>query len=118
MLGLSLDAAGETYALLRLGTVTAIVMVTLNGRPVEQYQNLIGTNGSLRADYIGGFLGRLVGPGTGPGVLLTPYRRALHTMTGTTRGVTQADPRRVLSRPAHAGAPLLREHPGRHARRR
>jgi predicted dehydrogenase/nucleoside-diphosphate-sugar epimerase len=89
MLGHSLDADGETYALLRLGKVTAIVMVTLNGRPVEQYQNLIGTNGSLRADYIGGFLGRLVGPGTGPGVLLTPFRRALHTMTGTTRGVTK-----------------------------
>lgn len=87
--GLSLDAAGEAYALLKLGKVTAIIMVTLNGRPVEHYQNLIGTNGSLRADYIGGFLGRLVGPGTGPGVLLTPYRRALHTATGTTRGVTK-----------------------------
>lgn len=89
ILGQSLDADGEAYALLRLGKVTAIVMVTLSGRPVEQYQNLIGSNGSLRADYIGGFLGRLVGPGTGPGVLLTPYRRALHTMTGTTRGVTR-----------------------------
>lgn len=89
ILGHSLDATGETYALLRLGKVTAIVMVTLNGRPVEQYQNLIGSNGSLRADYIGGFLGRLVGPGTGPGVLLTPYRRAVHTLTGTTRGVTR-----------------------------
>jgi predicted dehydrogenase/nucleoside-diphosphate-sugar epimerase len=85
--GLSLDASGDVYALLRLGTVTAVVIVTLNGRPVEQYQNIIGTNGSLRADYIGGFLGRLVGPGTGPGVLLTPYRRALQSMTGTTRGV-------------------------------
>lgn len=89
ILGQSLDASGETYALLRLGKVTAIVMVTLNGRPVEQYQNLIGMNGSLRADYIGGFLGKLVGPGTGPGVILTPFRRALHTMTGTTRGVTK-----------------------------
>ena len=87
--GMSLDASGEAYVLLRLGRVTAVVMVTLNGRPVEQYQNLIGTNGSLRADYIGGFLGRLVGPGTGPGVLLTPYRRALHTTTGTTRGITR-----------------------------
>jgi predicted dehydrogenase/nucleoside-diphosphate-sugar epimerase len=87
--GMSLDASGEAYVLLRLGRVTAVVMVTLNGRPVEQYQNLIGTNGSLRADYIGGFLDRLVGPGTGPGVLLTPYRRALHTTTGTTRGITR-----------------------------
>jgi predicted dehydrogenase/nucleoside-diphosphate-sugar epimerase len=89
ILGASLSANGETYALLRLGSVTAVVMVTLNGRPIEQYQNVIGTNGSLRADYIGGFLGRLIGPGTGPGVLLTPYRRALHTTTGTTRGVAR-----------------------------
>ncbi|MDH4063544.1 MAG: Gfo/Idh/MocA family oxidoreductase [Acidobacteriota bacterium] len=87
ILGLSLDASGEVYALLRLGAVTAVLVVTLNGRPVEQYQSIVGTNGSLRPDYIGGFLGKLVGPGTGPGVLLTPYRRAFHTMSGTTRGV-------------------------------
>lgn len=87
--GLSLNASGDVYALLRLGAVTAIVMVTLNGRPVEQYQNIIGTNGSLRADYIGGFLGKLIGPGTGPGVLVTPFRRALHTVVGTTTGVTK-----------------------------
>jgi predicted dehydrogenase/nucleoside-diphosphate-sugar epimerase len=87
--GMSIDARGDAYVLLRLGGVTAVVMVTLNGRPVEQYQNLIGTNGSLRADYIGGFLGRLIGPGTGPGVLLTPYRRALGAITGTTRGITR-----------------------------
>ena len=89
VVGMSLDASGDVYAFLRLGSVTATVTVTLNGRPVEQYQNISGTNGSLRADYIGGFLGKLVGPGTGPGVLLTPYRRALHTMSGTTIGVSR-----------------------------
>ena len=87
--GMSVDATGEAYVLLRLGAARAVVMVTLNGRPVEQYQSIIGTNGSLRADYIGGFLGELIGPGTGPGVLLTPFRRSLHTFTGTTRGVTK-----------------------------
>lgn len=85
--GASIDASGETYALLRLGGVTAILIVTLNGRPIEQYQQLVGTNGSLRADYIGGFLGKLVGAGTGPGALLTPYRRSLHTIGGATRGI-------------------------------
>ena len=87
--GMSLDADGEAYVLLRLGRATAIVIVTLNGRPVEHYQNIVGTNGSLRADYIGGGLAKLVGPGTGPGVLLTPYRRAYRTITGTTRGVAR-----------------------------
>lgn len=85
--GLSVEASGDVYALLRLGRVTAVVLVTINGRPVEQYQQIIGTNGSLRADYISGAVTRLVGPGTGPGVLLTPYRRAFRTLTGATRGL-------------------------------
>lgn len=85
--GISAGAAGEVYALLRLGGVTAIILVTLNGRPVEQYQQLVGTNGSLRADYISGAVVPLVGPGTGPGVLLTPFRRSFRTFTGATRGI-------------------------------
>jgi predicted dehydrogenase/nucleoside-diphosphate-sugar epimerase len=85
--GATVDASGEAYALLRLGGVTAVVLVTLNGRPVEQYQTVSGTNGSLRADYIGGSLTKLLGPGTGPGVLLTPYRRAWQSFTGTTKGI-------------------------------
>jgi predicted dehydrogenase/nucleoside-diphosphate-sugar epimerase len=87
--GMSINASGDAYVLLRLADVTAVVMVTLSGRPVEQYQTLVGTNGSLRADYIGGFLGRLIGPGTGPGVLLTPYRRAASAVIGTTRGIAR-----------------------------
>jgi predicted dehydrogenase/nucleoside-diphosphate-sugar epimerase len=87
--GISVDAKGDAYALIRQGSVTAIVMVTINGRPVEQYQQIIGTNGSLRADYIGGTLIRLIGPGAGPGVLLTPFRRSWQTITGTTRGIVR-----------------------------
>jgi predicted dehydrogenase/nucleoside-diphosphate-sugar epimerase len=97
--GLSVDPSGEVYALLRLGRVTAVVLVTLNGRPVEHYQHIVGTNGSLRADYIAGALVRLVGPGTGPGVLLTPYRRSYRTMTGATRGITKLLLRRGASYP-------------------
>jgi predicted dehydrogenase/nucleoside-diphosphate-sugar epimerase len=89
VVGMSLDAAGDAYVLLKLGRATAVVMVTLNGRPVEQYQSIVGSNGSLRADYIGGGLAKLVGPGTGPGVLLTPFRRAYRTVTSTTRGVVR-----------------------------
>lgn len=89
VVGMSLDATGEAYALLRLGRASAVVLVTLNGRPVEQYQSIVGTNGSLRPDYIGGGMAKLVGPGTGPGVLLTPFRRAFRVIGGTTRGVTR-----------------------------
>jgi predicted dehydrogenase/nucleoside-diphosphate-sugar epimerase len=87
--GISVSAEGNAYALLRLGDATGIVVVTLTGRPVEQYQSIVGTNGSLRPDYIGGGMAALLGPGTGPGVLLTPYRRAFRTLGGTTRGIVR-----------------------------
>jgi predicted dehydrogenase/nucleoside-diphosphate-sugar epimerase len=84
--GVDVRTSGDVYALVRLGDVTGIVIVTLSGRPIEQYQHLIGTNGSLRADYVTGSVVSLSGPGTGPGVLFTPYRRALQTVGGATRG--------------------------------
>jgi predicted dehydrogenase/nucleoside-diphosphate-sugar epimerase len=86
LLGLDVRADGDIYAIVRLGDVTGLIVVTLNGRPVEQYQTLIGTNGALRADYITSSLIRLVGQGTGPGVLFTPYRRAWQTVTGANKG--------------------------------
>lgn len=89
VVGVSLRADGDAYALLRLDGSTAVVIVTLNGRPVEQYQVIVGTNGSLRPDYIGGGMAALIGPGTGPGVLLTPFRRAFSTLGGTARGIVR-----------------------------
>lgn len=87
--GTDIRAEGDIFALIRLGSATGILMVTLNGRPVEQYQYLVGTNGALRADYITGSLLRLIGPGAGLGVLFTPYRRALQTAAGATRGFSR-----------------------------
>jgi predicted dehydrogenase/nucleoside-diphosphate-sugar epimerase len=85
--GLDVRASGDVYALVRLGEVTGVVLVTLSGRPVEQYQHLVGSNGAFRVDYITGGLTRLVGPGSGPGVLITPYRRALQGLRGATSGI-------------------------------
>jgi predicted dehydrogenase/nucleoside-diphosphate-sugar epimerase len=87
--GVSVDPAGEVYALLQLGAVRAVLLVTLNGRPIEQYQQIVGTNGSLRVDYIAGSIVHLSGSGTGPGVLFTPFRRAWQTWTGATRGFSR-----------------------------
>lgn len=84
--GLDVRANGDVYALVRLGEATGVLLVTLNGRPIEQYQNIISTNGSYRADYITGGVVRLVGPAAGLGVLFTPYRRAWQTLSGATRG--------------------------------
>ncbi len=84
--GLDVRASGDIYALVRLGEATGVLLVTLSGRPVEQYQNIIATNGSYRADYIIGGVIRLVGPGDGLGVLFTPYRRAWQTLRTATGG--------------------------------
>ena len=84
--GLDVRADGDVLAMVRLGDCTGVAVVTLSGRPIEQYQQVVGTNGWLRADYITGSLTTLLGPGTGPGVLFTPYRRAFQTLTGATKG--------------------------------
>jgi predicted dehydrogenase/nucleoside-diphosphate-sugar epimerase len=94
LVGLDVQAKGDVYALVRLGPCAGVIIVTLNGRPIEQYQHLVGTNGWLRADCVTGSLTSVPGPGTGAGILFTPYRRALQMLTGATRGFT----RRVLQR--------------------
>ncbi len=85
--GLDVRPSGDVYALIRIGDRTGIICVTLTGRPIEQYQHLMGSNGWLRADYITGQLTRIVGEGTGPGALLVPFRRGSQTVTGATRGL-------------------------------
>jgi predicted dehydrogenase/nucleoside-diphosphate-sugar epimerase len=98
---------GDLYALLRLGDCIGILIVTLRGRPIEQYQHLVGSNGWMRADYIAQSATTLLGPGSGPGVLLTPYRRAFQTITGATTGFS-----RLIfgGKGAYAGLELLIEH--------
>ena len=131
IVGVDARASGDVYALLRLGDCTGILTVTLSGRPVEQYQHILGTNGSLRADYIIGGVIHLSGPGDGAGALFTPYRRASQTVSGANRGfrAPHLQAQDVVPRPHHfdrrlllrdsreqAGADEPREHP-RHRRR-
>jgi len=89
IVGVDARASGDVCALLRLGECSAVLTVTLSGRPVEQYQDVLGTNGSLRADYIAGSAIRLPGPGSGIGALFVPYRRSLQTIVGATRTVVR-----------------------------
>lgn len=87
VVGMDVKTTGDVYALLRLGDCTGVLMVTLSGRPIEQYQTIVGSNGMMRADYVTGSVTRLLGPGTGPGILLTPFRRAWQTFKGATKNV-------------------------------
>jgi len=88
-------ATGEVRAILRSDGRTATLVVTLNGRPIESYLRLVGTNGSLRADFVRGYLGRLPGPGTNAiALVINAYRDAAQNLIGSTRGFAS----RILGR--------------------
>jgi predicted dehydrogenase/nucleoside-diphosphate-sugar epimerase len=92
---LDVGARGTVHALVRAGDVTGSLVVTLEGRPVESYLRLSGTNGSVFADYVRGTVQRQIGPGTsGIDKVLAPYRQAGQLMWGTTIALA----RRVLKR--------------------
>lgn len=76
ILGVDARVTGDLLALLRVGDRTGVVEVSLTGRPVEQYQEIVGSQGTLTADYPTGSVIEAPGPGTGLGVFATPWRRA------------------------------------------
>jgi predicted dehydrogenase/nucleoside-diphosphate-sugar epimerase len=76
---------GTVHALVRRGPLTGTLVVTLEGRPVESYLRLVGTNGSIHADYVRSTVQTNLGPGTsGIDKLVSPYRLARQLVTGTT----------------------------------
>jgi predicted dehydrogenase/nucleoside-diphosphate-sugar epimerase len=100
---LELGSAGTVHALLQRGSATGHLVVTLEGRPIESYVRLVGTNGSMHADFVRGTVQRLFGPGTsGIDKLLAPYRIAWQTLTGTTAAVIRRAAKRQRSYPGLA----------------
>ena len=87
IVALEVRAEGEVHALLQAGATTAVLIVTLRGRPIESYLRVVGTNGCLRADFVKGALTGLPGAGTSAiSILSNPYREAAQIVTGSTRG--------------------------------
>jgi nucleoside-diphosphate-sugar epimerase len=87
--------AGTVHALVTQAGLTANLTVTLEGRPVESYLRLVGTNGSIFADFVRSTVQRNVGPGTsGIDKLFAPYRQSRQLFFGTTRSMAS----RVLNR--------------------
>jgi len=86
---------GTLHAHLRRGSLTGSLVVTLTGRPVDSYLRLVGTNGSIHADFVRGVVLRQIGPGSsGIDKLLAPYRTARQLAFGTTAAMA----RRVAGR--------------------
>jgi predicted dehydrogenase/nucleoside-diphosphate-sugar epimerase len=97
---LDVGRRGTIHALVRRGDVTGNLVVTLDGRPVESYLRLVGTNGSVYADFVRGTVQRHIGPGTsGIDKLLAPYRQAWQTFWGTTGAMARRFLKRQRSYP-------------------
>ena len=78
---------GEVHAIVQAGETTGVLVVTLRGRPIDSYLRVVGTSGSLRADFVRGALTKLPGPGTSAvAILSNPYREAMQILIGSTRG--------------------------------
>lgn len=91
---------GTVHALVRRGRVTGNLVVTLDGRPVESYLRLVGTNGTVHADFVRGTVQRLLGPGTsGIDKAANPYRLARQLVGGTTTALLRRVLRRQYSYP-------------------
>lgn len=97
---LELGPGGTVHAHLRQGGITGSLVVTLEGRPIESYLRLVGTNGSVFADFVRGTVQSQIGPGTsGIDKLLAPYRQARQLFTGTTGAMARRFLRRQRSYP-------------------
>jgi len=93
-------ASGSVHGILRLGDVTGSLIVTLEGRPIESYIKIVGTNGCLFADFVRGAVIALPGPGTSAiSKILNPYRQSWQTISGTTRALFRRVSRKQKSYP-------------------
>lgn len=85
LVSVEIGPRGTVHALVRRGSLTGTLVVTLEGRPVESYLRLVGSNGSVCADYVRSTVQRNIGPGaSGIDKLVSPYRLSWQLMTGTT----------------------------------
>ena len=94
---------GTVHALVRRGSLTGTLVVTLEGRPVDSYLRLVGTNGSVHADYVRSTVQTSIGPGaSGIDKLLAPYSHARQLVFGTNSAMAKRFLRKQKSYPGLA----------------
>jgi predicted dehydrogenase/nucleoside-diphosphate-sugar epimerase len=100
---LEVGRAGTVHAIVRRGTLNGTLLVTLAGRPVESYVRVVGTNGTLHADFVRGTVQRLIGPGvSGVDKALNPFRLARQLLFGTSTALGERMLKRQQSYPGLA----------------
>lgn len=77
-------AKGEVRAIIKQGDAFALLIVTLCGRPIESYLRIVGTNGSINADFVLSGVKKILGPGASAiAAVLQPFSEAKQMVTGT-----------------------------------
>ena len=85
---LEVSTAGSVHGILRSRDVTGSLVVTLEGRPIESYIKVVGTNGCLFADFVRGTVTLLPGPGISTiSKILNPYKQSWQIISETTRAL-------------------------------
>jgi predicted dehydrogenase/nucleoside-diphosphate-sugar epimerase len=103
LVSVEIGPRGTVHALVRRGSLTGTLVVTLEARPVESYIRLVGTNGSIHADYVRSTVQRNLGPGaSGIDKLVSPYRLSWQLLTGTTAAMGKRFLKRQRSYPGLA----------------
>ena len=78
------DPAGEVRTLFKKGTATAMLNVSLRGRPVESYLKVCGTNGLVNADFVISGITKHLGPGESTiAALVQPFSASFQLTTHT-----------------------------------
>ncbi len=83
---IAVSPEGEVRAMVKSGTIYGSLNVSLQGRPIESYVRLIGTNGSLFADFVRGTVIKLPGPGASAvSVVFNTYSQAFQCFWKSTK---------------------------------
>lgn len=91
---------GEVRAVVRSGRTLATLIVSLRARPVESYLKVVGTNGSVTADFILGDVVKSLGPGaSAPAVVVKPFSTSWQKYWGSFAGLFRMLFRRQKSYP-------------------
>lgn len=100
VVSLSVSSRGTVHAIVRKGSASGVLVVTLDGRPVDSWVRMVGTNGTLLGDFVRGTTQRLIGPGSsGIDKALQPFRLSSQMSVSATAALA----RRIFGRRSYPG---------------
>lgn len=90
VMGINSDFYGNLHVLIDANDIKGLLMVTLQGRPVDSYLKIIGKYGSLYADYVRGIVIQMTGSGADAiAAIMNPYRQSVQTIWKSTKSFTK-----------------------------